>query len=754
MMLATKRLRSAILLLLLWVGFLSGVRIVLAAEPLESTAATATDGWTLRPVSFELDVQPVLTKAGCNSGPCHGKQRGQNGFQLSLLAFDSDFDFAALTREARGRRIFPASPANSLLLEKATGLQPHGGGKRFEVDSEPYRILLDWIQQGARRRLEDEPHLQSLQLARDEFSLSAAAAASLQLTALYSDGSRRDVTGFANYLSNDPPIASVDEQGRVAAGPLPGETSIMARYMNHICVAKIIIPQEHKVAPEAYRQLPRNNFIDELVYQKLEKAGVLPSPPASEAAYLRRVYTDIIGRLPTAEEARTYLGSAAKEKRRELVEALLDRPEYVDHWANQWADLLRPNPYRVGIKAVLNYDNWIREQFRQNVSYDEFARRLLVAKGSTWRNGAVTLYRDRRSPDEIATLVSQLFLGIRLECAKCHHHPFEKWSQKDFYQFAAFFGQVQHKGTGLSPPISGGEETVFTAAKGSVRHPLTGEQLQPQPLFGSLDADGEDARRSLAKWMTSRENEFFAKVQVNRLWAALMGRGLVEPVDDLRSTNPANNPELLDALAKEFVDTGYDCKHILRQIALSQVYALSSEPNETNIGDRLNHSRHYRHRLRAEVLMDAVSDVTEIPSRIAGMPLGARSNQIWTHRVNSMFLDTFGRPDPNQDPPCERTSDSTVTQALHLMNSEELEQRIRSDGSRAERLANSQQTVDEIAEELYLAIYSRFPTDAERRVVHEVLAASSGSSGAAARRAAIEDLMWAMLNTPEFVIQN
>lgn len=704
--------------------------------------------------SFELDIQPILTKAGCNAGACHGKQRGQNGFQLSLLAFDADFDFDALTRQARGRRIFPASPDKSLLLEKATGLRPHGGGKRFEIGSKAYQDLHNWIAHGSLRRLTNEPKLESVSLAQNDYSISPRNSASLELTASYSDGSQRDVTSAANYLSNNDSIVQVDDNGEMSAGRIPGETSIMARYMNHISVANVIIPRPFKPSADDYRHLPRVNFIDDLVYRKLLKTGVLPSEPASDSVFLRRVYIDIIGRLPTAGEAREFLDTNSERKRDFLIEELLDRPEYIDYWSNQWADLLRPNPYRVGIKAVLNYDNWIRQQFRDNVSYDQFVRNLVTAKGSTWRNGAVTLFRDRRSPDEMATLVSQLFLGVRLECAKCHHHPFEKWSQRDFYQFAAFFGQVKHKGTGLSPPISGGEETIFASASGQVKHPSSGEVLKPSPLFGSVEISDKDPREALVDWMTSKENDYFAKVQVNRVWAALMGRGLVDPVDDLRSTNPPTNPELLSALAEEFVKSGYDLKHLIKTIALSQVYSISSSPNDSNVDDRLNYSRHLRHRLRAEVLMDAIADITNTPNDMRGMPKGSRSNQIWTHRVSSVFLDTFGRPDANQDPPCERTADSTVTQALHLMNSRELDGRIRSDASRASQLADSELSPREIADELYLTIYSRYPADDEMAYVCEIIPQKAEPQDSSERRTAIEDLMWAMMNTPEYFVQN
>lgn len=716
-----------------------------------------------RAVSFELDIQPILTAQACNSGACHGKQRGQNGFQLSLLGFDSEFDHAAVSRDARGRRIFPASPENSLLLLKATAELPHGGGRKLERDSEDYQMLTRWIRQGAPRRVDGEPTLVKVTLERDSFSLTPSESQTLRVTAHYSDESTRDVTRLSTYLSNDDAVVSVDANGVIQAGSLPGETAVMARYMNHIEVANVVIPQTEPLPSAIFESLERNGVIDELVYEKLQALGIEPSPLVDDPVFLRRVSLDLIGRLPTVEEARAFLDGSESEtpaqRRAKLVDQLLERPEFADHWAGYWADLLRPNPYRVGIKAVMNYDNWIRQQFRDEVPYDTFVRQLVTAKGSTWQNGAATLYRDRRSPDEVATMVSQLFLGIRLDCAKCHHHPFERWSQQDFYQFAAYFSKVGYKGTGLSPPISGGEEIVFTSSKGSVSHPLTGETMTPTPLFEVAGADAADPnadnhgapidpREALAQWMTSTDNDFFAKVHVNRTWGILMGRGLVEPVDDLRTTNPATNPTLLSALAEEFQASGYDFKRLLKTITLSQVYRHSSEPTASNVADRLNYSRYYRRRLRAEVLADAVADVTQTTESFQAMPPDSRANQVWTTRVNSIFLDTFGRPNENQDPPCERTPDSTVTQALHLMNSQQLDTRVRSDKGRAASLAASDKSPQQIVDELYLATFTRYPTAQERDYAIELITA------AADRRGVIEDLMWAMLNAPEFSILN
>ena len=702
-------------------------------------------------VSFERDIQPILTARGCNQGACHGKSRGQNGFQLSLLAFDPDFDFAALTQQARGRRVFPAAPGRSLILLKATATLPHGGGQRLEPGGEDYKLLLEWITQGTPRRIDNEPKLESVAVGPTEQFLKPEQEFQLTVTASYSDGTTRDVTSRTQYQSSEMGIVGVTPAGLIKAGPIPGEATIMARYMNLIATCHVAIPLPGEVPAELYASLPRQNFIDEHVWTKLQSLGITPSAPCDDAKFLRRVHLDLIGRLPTPDEARAFLADGDSQKRARVVDELLQRPEYADHWTAKWADLLRPNPYRVGIKAVMNYDAWIRESFRQNKPYDQFVRELVTAQGSSWENGAAVLFRDRREPPELTTIVSQLFLGIRLECARCHHHPFEKWGQDDFYSFAAYFARVGHKGQGISPPISGGEETVLVRKTGTVEHPLTGKSLDPRPLFGEappVAAEG-DPRVALAAWITSDENPFFAKVIVNRVWADVMGRGLVEPVDDLRATNPPTNGPLLEALAADFRAAKYDLKHLLRKICTSHVYSLSSLPGERNAADRQNYSRHYRTRLRAEVLLDAMTDISGVPDSFQAMPAGSRASQIWTTRVESLFLDTFGRPNPNQDPPCERTPDTTVTQTLHLMNAPQLHQRVTSDQSRAAQLAASQLSPEAIVEEIYLLVYSRLPDEAEREIGRQVFA-ENGTS----RRQAAEDLMWALLNTPEFMFKD
>lgn len=718
--------------------------LVLALLPLQGLRAEAS-------VSFELDVQPILTALGCNSGACHGKARGQNGFALSLLGFDHDFDFSAITKDARGRRLFPASPANSLFLLKATAQMPHGGGQRMEVGDANYTTLHRWIAAGAPRRIANEPTLSHITLAPKQRSMIPGDTQPLKVIAHFSDKTTRDVTALSAFQSSEAPVASVDKTGLVKTSAIPGEAVVMARYMHQLDTFTATNPLPGEVDDAVYAKLPRKNFIDDLVWAKLKSLRIVPSEPVDDAKYLRRVFLDLIGRVPSLEETKAFLASTDANKREKLVDSLLARPEYADAWANKWADMLRPNPYRVGIKAVFNYDNWIRQSFRENKPYDQFVRELVTAQGSTWHNGAAVLFRDRRSPDEITTLVSQLFLGIRLECAKCHHHPFEKWSQEDYYSFAAYFAKLKHKGTGLSPPISGGEEIIFSGEKGEVNHPITGKILAPRPLFGeppkATDPDA-DPRESLAAWLTSPGNDYFAMVAANRIWDELMGRPLVDPVDDLRITNPPTNEPLLRALGDYFRQVKFDQKQLIRAIALSHVYSLSSIPGERNIKDTRYHSRHYRTRMRAEEMLDAASDITGIRDDFSAMPPGSRSMQLWSARIGSLTLDTFGRPDPNQDPPCERIEDPTVTQALHLMMSPQVYTKVASDGSLAARLAAAKLTPAQITEHLYLTVYNRPPTDKEAAYVTGLLTQSTN------RRLATEDLLWSMLNTPEFLFKD
>ncbi|MBL8892746.1 MAG: DUF1549 domain-containing protein [Planctomycetaceae bacterium] len=714
---------------------------------------------------FELDIQPILTANGCNAGGCHGKSRGQNGFALSLLGFDDDFDYAAIVQESRGRRVFPADPDFSLLLQKAAGLVPHGGGVRLAVDGEAYQVVKAWIAAGMPRSSAADPVFERLQLVASQQSLAPGQTLAMQVLAEYSDGSTRDVTSTSFFQSSEPTVVSVNEHGIVRAGELPGDATIMARYRGQIATWATVIPRSEPIDPAKFAALPRHNFIDHLVWDKLARLNVLPSELVNDETYLRRVSLDLIGRLPTLEEAREFIDDTRPNKREVFVDRLLARPEYADFWANKWADLLRPNPYRVGIKATQSLDAWLRDVFRQNLPYDVWVRQLLTAQGSTWRNGAVVLFRDRREPEEVATLVSQLFLGTRLECAKCHQHPFEIYGQTDFYSLAAYFARVGYKGTGLSTPISGSEEMILVRENGRVAHPITREALDPRPLWKlpselesstpaetsqtPLNPFPHDPREDLADWMAAPDNDGFAEAAANRIWGELFGRGIVDPVDDIRATNPPSNPDLLQALGVEFRRVGYDQKALLKTIVLSAVYQLSSLPNSTNNQDHRNFSRHYRRLSRAEVIADALADVTGVEDHWPGMAKGARAMQMWTFRADSELLDVFGRPDPNQDPPCERLPEATMTQALHLMNTQTIQAKISNDSGLPARLTAQNLEPTALLETLYLTVYNRRPSETETARLLPLLVGENTT-----RRKTLEDLLWAMINTPEFIYEN
>jgi hypothetical protein len=746
------RMTLSCLASLFWMtAWSSLVGILVAEDDLGAqTAAPSQSESEVDSVFFESDIQPLLTRFGCNSGPCHGKSRGQNGFALSLLGYDSDFDYSSIALDARGRRLQFSAPENSLLLRKAAGLDAHVGGVRFSPDSPHFQLMRRWIAAGAPRAPSDAPQLVGVRLEPNSLSLSGGEIAPVRVLAEYTWGGVRDVTDAAAFESNDRGVAEVVENGLIKAGELPGETSVMARYLNHISVCSVTIPLKSNISEAQYQSLAGSSPIDQLVSEKLQLLGILPSARSTPSGLLRRTYLRILGRLPTAEEARQFLDDPRpmEDKHVDLVDHLLESPEYADFWANKWADLLRPNPYRAGMKAVFMLDSWLRQAFRDNMPYDQMVSELITAQGSTWRNGATVLFRDRPQTVEIASSVSQLFLGIRLECAKCHHHPFEVWSQDDFYGFAAFFARVGRKGEGLSPPISGGEEMIFNAESGTLRHERTGEVVKPKTLTGeSLDlGPNDDPRQILAAWMTTSTNPYFPRVMANRIWAELMGLGLVDPVDDLRATNPASNEALLDYLSEEFRRQAYDVKRLIRTITLSEAFARSSVPNETNAADNRNFSRYYRQRMRAEVLLDAINVILGTEETLAAMPRGSKSMQMWTHRTPSTFLDTFARPDANLDPPYERSDVLTTPQMLHLMNSEDLEKKLSQEDGRIAQLATSSLSNEAVIEELYLWLYSRRPSPDEARTALEVL----GRSTPEARPTALQDITWALMNTPEF----
>jgi hypothetical protein len=716
-----------------------------ATIPVRITPAPPTE------LSFPNDVLPVLSHAGCNAGACHAKPAGQAGFKLSVFAYDPKADYRAIVKDVHGRRVFPAAPEESLILKKPTMALEHGGGLRFKKDSEPYRMLVKWIQEGMPYAREGEAELVGIEVYPTERRYHKRASQPLLIQAHYSDGSVRDVTELAEMSSTEKAIARVDERGVVAIGEMSGEAAVIARYMGHVAVSRVTVPAEHLLPHSVYTALPANNFIDQHIYDRLERLGILPSDLCGDAEFLRRASLDAIGVLPTPQRAKAFLADTDPRKREKLIDELLANPAYGDHWGSKWADLLRPNPFRAGVKSVYVLDQWLRESFRDNKPYDQFVREILVAQGSTHKYGPTVIFRDRREPQDISTLVSQIFMGVRMECAKCHHHPNEKWSQEDFYQFAAFFGQIKRKGQGISAPISGEAEYIWFAPGGEVKHPLTGQVMKPKAPDAPMEAIAEDRdpREALADWLTTPKNPFFARAAANRIWAEMMGRGIVQPVDDFRISNPPSNDALLDALGRDFAEHGFDVKHLIRTIMLSRAYQASSIPNPQNIADTRNFSRSYRRRPSAEVLLDAVCDVTGVRESLQGLPAGSRAIQAWNYRIDSDFLDAFARPNLNADPPCERDKDASVLQALHLMNSTKLMEKITSPAGRAAELTGSKRTPGEIVTELFLTTYSRYPNEEELRI-----ATSPFSAPGATRKSATEDIMWALINSAEFVFNH
>ncbi len=738
-------------------GVVRGRTAGLATVTARLGALTASLQVTVQPaptnsqISFINDVLPVLSKAGCNAGACHAKPQGQNGFKLSVFAYDPQSDYAHIVKASRGRRVSPANPEGSLLLQKPTMGLIHSGGRRLEPGTELYQTLIDWIKQGMPYARSDEPVLLDIKVFPAERRYQKGAVQTLIVQARYSDGSLRDVTHLAEFNSNEKEIARVDDHGVVNVGILSGEGVVIARFMGLVSVSRITVPADRALPEALYAALPVNNEIDKLVYARLQKLGLAPSGPCSDSEFLRRSSLDTTGVLPTPEEVRSFSQDTNPDKRNELINRLLASPAYADYWAVKWGDLIRPNPFRVGVKPVYLLDLWLRESFRQNKPYDQFVREIVTAQGSTHKLGPVAVFRDRREPIDATTLISQIFLGVRLECAKCHHHPNEKWSQSDYYQFAAYFAQTKHKGQGISTPISGEAEYIYYAPGGEVRHPVSGEIMKPKPPDGpvAILATERDPRVALVDWMARVDNPFFARAAVNRVWANFTGRGIVDPVDDFRASNPPTNEPLLDWLAKDFVTHGYDLKHLMRTIMQSRVYQMGSLPIEHNLADARNFSRSYRRRLSAEVLLDAVSNVTGVPESFQGLPPGARAMETWNHRLESDFMDAFGRPNASADCPCERDVKGSVVQALHLMNSNNLQAKIGNEEGRAKKLADSKMSIKEIVIELYLATYGRPPVEDEMNSAMFAFTAKD-----ATRRSATEDLMWALINSAEFVFNH
>jgi hypothetical protein len=705
-------------------------------------------------LNFVHDVVPILTKAHCNSGACHAKADvGQRGFRLSLLGFEPQEDYEHIVKEAKGRRVFPNAPEQSLFLLKATNTVPHGGGNKLARGSEEYKTLVKWIGQGMPYADESDPELTAIELEPSRMTMAKKAKQQLKVTAKYSDGSERDVTELALYEANDKAMATAGEKGLVETSDLPGNVAVMVRYSGKVSVFSVSIPLGAPV-----ENLPAtSNFVDELVFQNLKEIGVPPSPVSDDATFLRRVTLDIAGRLPTIEEAAAFAADTNADKRDRVIDALLDSPDYADYFANKWATLLKNRrESKADITANFAFHSWVRDSLLANKPYDQFVREILAATGTIVENPPVAWYKRVKLPEQQLEDVAQLFLGVRMQCAQCHHHPFERWSQGDYYSLAAFFSQVGRKPTAIA-----GEDLIFHK-RGTAQYvnKKTEQPVKPAGLGGpSLEvAPDDDPRLQLADWMAEESNPFFAKVLVNRYWKHFFKKGLVEPEDDLRDTNPPTNPELLDALAKHFIESDFDLKEAIRVIVSSKTYQLSAQPNEHNVVDHQNFSHFYPKRLQAEVLLDAVDCLTGATTSFADLPMGTRAVALPDNSYNSSaFLKVFGRPDAASVCECERVQSSSLAQSLHLMNSSEVKGKLATAGGRADRLAKSEEEDAKKIHEIYLAAFSRPPTGEELSIAESHIniprtdSAGKPIAPATAKKMAYEDLLWAIMNTKEFL---
>jgi hypothetical protein len=697
--------------------------------------------------SFRRDVVPVLTRAGCNSGACHGTPTGKNGFRLSLRGYDPAADFHSLRREFAGRRLDRFRPDESLLLAKATGRAPHGGGKRLDPDDAQYRLLRDWITRGARddaaappARLEVSPRHALLDAPRESQAL--------RVVAHFPGGTTKDVTHLTRFSVNDEAVAWVSGNG-VVHKRQHGEAAVVAEHMGRMTTARIAFRDS---APSfRWPDPPANNFVDPLVFAKLKELRIEPSPLCSDAEFVRRAHLDAIGRLPTPARVRTFLADPSPGKRAKLVDELLARPEFADWWGLKWADRLGVNQRFVGKIGAVKYHRWVREQVAANVPEDEFARRVLTAGGGNYTHPPAGFFRRLRDPTTRAEEVSQLFLGVRIGCAKCHNHPGERWTREDYYGLAAFFARLRYHDGPFYVQQYDKEETVYAVRDGDVKHPNTGQVVPPKFLGGAAPAivANQDRREVFAAWLTAPDNPFFAHAAANRVWYHLLGRGVVEPVDDFRGTNPPSNPELLDALAADFVKHGFDRKHLIRVVMTSRTYQLASTPTATNREDEKYFSHYPLRRLGAEQLLDAIADATGAPEKFRGFPPGTPAAALPDGEFKHPLLEAFGRPARAMACECERNGDTTLGQALHLVSGLTFDHQVRDPNGRVARLLKAGKADAAIVDELFLATLSRYPSTEERKRLLAHFAARPDN-----RAATAEDILHALLNGAEFLFQH
>lgn len=701
-------------------------------------------------VEFDRQVAPILSKLGCNMGACHASQHGKGGFKLSVFGFEPSADHVAIVRDRLGRRVQMLTPEDSLFLQKPTMRVAHGGGLRLKSDSVDYQILKAWLTDQAPGPNREAPAVTKLTVTPAQRIGSKQLTQQLRVEATYSDDTTRDVTAWALFDSMDEGVLAVTRSGHVTAIG-QGQASIMVRFESHAEIANFVMPYKELVELADWKN---NNFVDELAEKKFRELGIEPSPLCDDATFVRRVYLDVIGTLPTVEEATSFMESAEADKRNKLIDRLLGmtgdpnqdiyNEPYSAYWTLKWSDLIRNTSNKLGEQGMWSLHNWVRDSFRTNKPINRFVRELVTGTGSIYSNGPANYFRINSSSTDLTESTSQLFLGIRLECAKCHHHPFEKYSQADYYGFAAFFARVGTKNS-EEFGLFGREQVVVVKASGEVRHPKTGKNMPPTPLGAEPVDHPLDRRIALAEWLASPENEYFAKSVVNRYMYYLLGRGLVDPVDDMRSTNPPTNIALMDALSTELVENDFDLKQLIRSIVSSRLYQLDSQPTQENAADNRFYSHFKVKRIPAEALLDAIDQVTAVQTKFKSLPLGTRAIELPDAEYPNYFLNTFAKPRRASVCECERSPDESLSQALHTLNGDTLANKIADKNGRLMKLIADDTEHAEIVKQLYLVTLSRFPTEPE-------LAASRGFlADYLTPQECYEDLTWALMNSKQFL---
>ncbi len=708
------------------------------------------------PINFGNQVVPVLTKLSCNSGGCHGKIQGQNGFRLSLLGFEPRYDYENLLKEGRGRRVFPANPDASLVLTKATGQVPHGGGKKMEVGSEEYKIVRRWVASGLPYGNPTDPVVTKVIVTPDARILDRQGRQQLAVHAHYSDGSVEDVTRRTQFESNDTEIATVSEAGLVQTLGITGQAAVMVRYQGNVATFRAMVPRPG-TAPKF--EFAEKTVVDRFTAKKWRELGIAPSELCTDEQFVRRVYLDICGTLPEPTAIQAFVADKDPAKRDKLVDKLVDSVEYTYFFANKWADVLRVKRRNQVARAAgtFAFHTWIRDAIAADKPYDEFVRDIICAIGDESRSPTAFWYREVRTPENFVDDVSQVFLGQRLACANCHHHPYEKWTQDDYWGLAAFFGRVGTKNIPVPGMVNNnngqnGRQVLFVKSSGTVQNKRTGQTAPLKPLDADpmTAATDEDPRQRFADWLTSPKNPFFAKAVANRYWAHFFGRGIVDPLDDMRVTNPPSNPELLDALAQNLIDNKYSLKALVKTICKSRTYQLSSTPTEINASDKQSYARYYPRRLQAEVLYDAVSNLTGSPTAFPGLPADkfspSRAIMLPDESFTSYFLDVTGRPQRISACECERVNEASLAMSLHLLNSNEVQDKLARTGGRAEALAKDPRTDAAKVEELFLLAIAKKPTKEQLTAALEHIARNEKS-----KKVAYENILWALLNSKAFL---